>query len=74
MPESHVKLCRRFLHLHARLQSIRRPGPAPDEAVNLFLNIDERLFHDAFRISRDFRQCKDADNDPKPVISKPDSD
>lgn len=26
-------------------QRVRRAGPSPDETVNLFLDVDERLFH-----------------------------
>ncbi len=37
---------------------IRRLGPTPDEAVNLFLDIDEGFFHDAHSINCDFSQSK----------------
>jgi hypothetical protein len=45
MFESPVKLQSGSLHLHPRLQSVRRLGATPDEAVNCFLDVDERLFH-----------------------------
>ncbi len=35
----------RFLQLHSRPQAVRRARPATDEAVDLFLDVDERLFH-----------------------------
>ncbi|HAO79975.1 MAG TPA: hypothetical protein DCQ92_13595 [Verrucomicrobia subdivision 3 bacterium] len=62
MFESLVKLCRRFLQLHSRPQTVRRLGATPDEAVNLFLDVDGRLFHGVFRISCDAGQSKDTEN------------
>ena len=50
--ESPVKLQSRCLHLHSRLQPIWRLRAPPDEAVNCFLDVDERLFHGGYRISR----------------------
>jgi hypothetical protein len=41
---------------------IRRFGAPTDEAVNLFLDVDGRLFHGVFRISRDAGQSKDTEN------------
>ena len=61
MFESLVKLRRRFLQLHSRPQAVRRLGATPDEAVNLFLDVDERLFHNVFSINRDAGQSKDAE-------------
>jgi len=58
MFESFVKLCRRLLQLHPCLQAVRRLGAPPDKAVNLFLDVDERLFHDAASISCDLGQSK----------------
>jgi len=62
MFESLVKLCRRFLQLHSRPQTVRRLGAPTDEAVNLFLDVDGRLFHGVFRISCDAGQSKDTKN------------
>jgi hypothetical protein len=62
MFESLVKLCRRFLQLHSRPQTVRRLGAPTDEAVNLFLDVDGRLFHGVFRISCDAGQSKDTEN------------
>ena len=58
MLESFVKFQPRGLHPHSRFQPVRRPGATPDKAVNLFLNIDERLFHSVFSINRNARQSK----------------
>lgn len=58
MFESFMKLCRRLLQLHPCLQADRRLSAPPDEAVNLFLKVDERLFHDAASISCDLGQSK----------------
>lgn len=58
MLESLVKFQSRRLHLHPRLQSVGRLGATPDEAVNLFLDVDKRLFHDGFRINRSAGQSK----------------
>ncbi len=58
MLESLVKLRRRLLQLHSRLQTVRRLCPPADEAVNLFLDVDEGLFHDVASISCDIRQSK----------------
>ena len=41
---------------------IRRFGAPTDEAVNLFLDVDGRLFHGVFRISCDAGQSKDTEN------------
>jgi hypothetical protein len=40
------------IRLGARLgrKRVRRPGTTPDKAVNLFLNVDERLFQGVFSI------------------------
>ena len=40
---------------------VGRLGAPADEAVNLFLDVDERLFHGGFSISRDAGQSKDAE-------------
>ena len=58
MFESLVKFESRRLHPHSSLQSIRRFDAPPDEAVNLFLDVDERLFHGGFRINRRAGQSK----------------
>jgi hypothetical protein len=50
MLESSMKLQSGSLHLHPRLQPVRRPCATPDEAVNLFLDVNERLFHSGFSI------------------------
>lgn len=43
-----------------RRKRIRRLGATPDHAANLFLDVDGRLFHGVFSISRDAGQSKDA--------------
>ena len=40
---------------------IRRFRAPPDESVNLFLDVDERLFHGVFRVGRDAGQSKDTE-------------
>jgi len=67
MLESLVKFQPRGLHPHSGLQPVRRPGATPDKAVNLFLDVDERLFHGVFSISRDARQSKGAETGLKAV-------
>ena len=39
-------------------ERIRRFGAPPDEVVNFFLDVDERLFHDDVRINRRAAQSK----------------
>jgi len=58
MLESLVKFQPRGLHLHSRFQPVRRPGATPDKAVNLLLDVDERLFHGVFSINRPAKQSK----------------
>jgi hypothetical protein len=41
-------------------QCIRRLRPLADEAVNLFLDVDERLFHGGTRICRRAKQSKNS--------------
>ena len=64
MFESLVELRSRFLQLHSRPQTVRRLRAAPDKAVNLFLDVDERLLQDGFRIDRHSKQSKQR---PTPV-------
>ncbi len=45
VPQRTVQLHRQGLQLHPALESVRRSGAAPDNPVDLFLDIDERLFH-----------------------------
>jgi len=40
---------------------IRPPGAPADTAINLFLDVDGRLFHDVFSIGRTGGQRKDAE-------------
>jgi hypothetical protein len=47
MPEALVQPRRRGLQLHARPQTVRGAGAPPDQAVNLFLDVDQRCFHGA---------------------------
>ncbi len=58
MFESSMKLHSQLLQLHPGLPSVRRLCPPPDKAVNLFLDVDERLFHDAASMSCDIGQSK----------------
>ena len=58
MLECLVEFQSRGLHLHPGFQAIRRAGALADEAVDLFLDVDERLFHSVASISRDARQRK----------------
>lgn len=53
-----VKFRPQRLQLHARFQAIRRLRPAPDESVNLFLNIYQRLFHGCTSLVRSAVQSK----------------
>jgi hypothetical protein len=39
-------------------QGIGRPGAPTDEAINLFFDVDERLFHVAASIGWQIHQCK----------------
>jgi len=50
MHERFVKLPPERLQLHSGLPAILRSRPATDKAVNLFLDVNERLFHDAASI------------------------
>ena len=59
--ESLVKLHRSLLQSHSSLPTVRRFRAPPDEAVNLFLDVDERLFHCLSRLDRDERQSKDSE-------------
>ena len=61
MLETFMKLRRRFLQLHPRSQAIKGRRPPTDEAVNLFLDVAGRLFHDVFSIGRTTEQRKDAE-------------
>jgi len=45
MLECLVKFQSRGLHPHSGLKPVRRSGAPADEAVNFFLDVDERLFH-----------------------------
>ena len=47
-----MQLRRRGLQLHARPQAVRHTGAPSDKAVNLFLDVDKRCFHDTASISR----------------------
>ena len=58
MLETLMKLCRQFLQLHSGAPRIRRLGPPSDEAVNLFLDVDERLFQGVFSLSHCARHSK----------------
>ena len=58
MLECFVKLGRRCLQLHAGRQSIRRPSAPADEPVDLFLNVDEGLFHGVTSVIRPDPQSK----------------
>jgi len=58
MLESLVQLRCRRLQLHSRPQTVGRPRAPPDEAVNLFLDVDERWFHGVSSISRAPGQSK----------------
>ena len=58
MLECLVKLQPRGLRPHSSFQSVRRSDPPADEAVNLFLDVDERLFHGGFGIGWKTRRSK----------------
>ena len=58
MFEALVQLHRRFLQLHARRQTVRRLGAQTDETINLFFDVDERLFHVVVSIGWQRRQRK----------------
>jgi hypothetical protein len=45
MLEGAVKFNRRLLQLHASFQTVGRSGVATDKSVNLFFQVDKRLFH-----------------------------
>jgi hypothetical protein len=63
--ESPMKLQSGSLHLHPRLQPVGRLRATSDKAVNLFLDVDERLFHDGFSIGRSARRIKQLKNENK---------
>ena len=62
MLERLVQLQPRCLNLHPSLPSIRRTGAPTHKAVNLFLDVDKRWFHDTASIS------------PLPAPRKPDAE
>lgn len=45
MFEAFVQLHCRFLQLHARRETVRPLGAPTDEAINLFFDVEQRLFH-----------------------------
>lgn len=57
--EGLVKLHRRVLQSHPGLPTVGRLRAPPDEAVNLFLDVDEGLFHGSSRIGRDAGHSKE---------------
>jgi hypothetical protein len=56
--EGTVQLHRQRLQLHAACKRIRRLRSATDEPVDLFLNIDERLFHDGASVGHELAGSK----------------
>ena len=58
MLERLMELQARGLQLHSGFQAIRRLRAPADEAVNLFLDVDERWFHSAASIGRGAGQSK----------------
>ena len=67
MIERFVKLRTQRLQLHSRLQAVRRLRPPADEAVNLFLDVDERLFQGGSAIGRPAAQSKNSKPRPGPL-------
>jgi hypothetical protein len=43
--ESSVKFQSRLLQSHSRDKRVGRQFPFPNDSINLFLNVDERLLH-----------------------------
>lgn len=58
MLKSLVKLHSQRLQLHPRLQTVRRLRSLADDAVNVFFDVDERLFHGAASLGWQTRQSK----------------
>jgi len=46
------------LQLHPAGKGLRRLGPSSDKPINLFLNVDERLFHGKARLRHRLGGCK----------------
>ena len=64
MLEAFVKLRSQRLQLHPRLQTVRRFRALPDEAVNAFFDVDERLFHGVASLGRAMDQGKISSDAP----------
>ena len=45
VPQRTMQIHRQGLKLHPAFETVRRPGATPDNLVDLFIEIDERLFH-----------------------------
>jgi hypothetical protein len=45
VPQGTMQIHRQGLQLHPAFESVWRPGATPDNLVDLFIDIDERLFH-----------------------------